>query len=533
MNRATRTSLAGILAGGAALATTELVALAEPTRPSLLVAVETWFIDTFGGSLKDLAVELFGTADKAALAVGAVLVALALAPLAGRAEAAGRWRGVAVLGAFAALGVLATARDPQGSLPVGLAAAGAGVVVGGVVLLLLLDRFGIRVAPGADRLFADRRGATPEPGQEPGHPPSPLAGVAATRRDVVVWGLGAGALVVTGAAAAKGAGDALRAGRSAIPDTLPAAARGAEVPGAQPFSTPGLSPYVTPAADFYRIDTAVRTPLVDTDEWRLRVTGLVDRPLELSYQDLLARDLVEEVVTLSCVSNEVGGSLVGNAVWRGVPLRELLDEAGVRAGATQLVGESVDGFTAGFPTSVLDDPDRPALVALGMNGAPLPRAHGFPARLVISGLYGYVSATKWLAEVRLTTLEEDGYWIDRGWAKEAPVKTQSRIDVPLRGDRLVAGTIPVAGVAWAPNRGVAKVEVRIDRQEWQEAELGRVSSDDTWVQWHLAWEATPGDHVIEVRATDGAGRTQGAARVDPIPDGAEGWHTRDVSVAAR
>ncbi len=525
MNRRARTSLAGVLAGGAALVTTELVALVAPTRPSPLIAVETWFVDAFAASLKDLAVDLFGTADKTALAVGAVLVCLALAPLTARAEVRRRWGGVAVLAAFALLGTLATARDPQGSLPVGIAATASGAVVGGVALLLLLDRFGLRAAPWGGR----RRRAAGERDDAGG-----LGLVTATRRDVVLWGLSTGAVVAGGAAVTRGIGDGLRASRSAIPTSLPRAGSPASVPTSQPFSTPGLSPYVTPTADFYQIDTALRTPIVDTDSWTLKVTGRVDRPLELTYDQLRARDLVEEVVTLACVSNAVGGSYVGNAVWRGIPLRELLEEAGVQAEASQIVGESVDGFTAGFPTAVLDDPDRPALVALGMNGAPLPRAHGFPVRLVVSGIYGYVSATKWLSEIRLTTLdEEDGYWIDRGWAKEAPIKTQSRIDVPRSDDRLVAGNVAIAGVAWAQNRGISRVEVRVDREEWHEATLGRVASDDTWVQWHLAWDLPAGDHVIEVRATDGDGETQGAERVPSIPDGAEGWHSREVRVAAR
>jgi DMSO/TMAO reductase YedYZ molybdopterin-dependent catalytic subunit len=356
--------------------------------------------------------------------------------------------------------------------------------------------------------------------------------VTGTRREVVLWGLGTGAAVVTAGAVAKGLGDSVRRSRAVIPEAIPAPVAPASVPAAPPFATPGLSPYITPSADFYLIDTSPDPPYVVTDDWTVRITGMVDREIELSYAHLLARDLVEEVVTLSCVSNEVGGDLVGNARWTGVPLRDLLAEAGVHADATQLVGEAVDGFTAGFPTAALDDPGRTALVAVGMNGRPLPRAHGFPARLVVAGLYGYVSATKWLSEIRLTTLDdEDGYWIDRGWAKEAPVKTQSRIDVPRNRATVTAGLVPLAGVAWAPNRGISRVEVRIDGGRWVEADLGRVASDDTWVQWHVGWEAEPGDHEIEVRATDGDGETQGEERVAPIPDGAEGWHSRTVRVA--
>ncbi len=531
MTRRLRIALAGVLAVAAALVATEVVAVLSPTRPSLLDAVQRSFVDTFGGALKDLAVSVFGESHKTALTVGTFLVCLALAPLTARLEVRRRGAGAALLAAFALLGVACGLAHPQSSTPLVLLAGLVGATTGTLVLWVLLDRFGIRVMPGAARIFADRRGpaSAPEPSEHDGHG---LAEVAGTRREVVLWALGTGAGVAIVGALAKGAGDAGRTSRSPIPASLPAPATRASTPARQPFDVPGLSPYLTPTRDFYKIDTTIESPYVVTDEWTLRVVGMVDREIELSYADLLARDLVEEVVTLACVSNQVGGDLVGNATWAGVPLRDLLAEAGVRSGASQVVGESVDGFTAGFPTSALDDPDRPALVAVGMNGQPLPRAHGFPARLVVAGLYGYVSATKWLSEIRLTTWEdEDGYWIDRGWAKEAPVKTQSRIDVPRRGQALVAGRIAVAGVAWAPNRGISRVEVGVDGA-WHEAELGRVSSDDTWVQWHWPWDAGPGDHELVVRATDGTGATQGQQPVAPAPDGAEGWHSRTVRVAA-
>ncbi len=521
-----------MLTVAAALVATEVVNLLAPTRPSLLLAVQAWFIDTFGGALKDMAVALFGTRDKLALEVGAYLVAMAFGPVTARLEVRRRYAGCAVIAGFGLAGVLAGLGDPQHSTPVTLLAGVVGVGAGIVTLWVLLDRFGLRVMPGAATFFRDRRpvGPTPATGPERG----PLAEVAGSRREVLTWSLGAGAAITIGAALAKGLGDTVRRSRAAIPDAIPSPATPAAVPTAQPFAVEGLTPYIVRNGDFYRIDVSPSPPYVVTDEWALRVAGMVDRELTLTYADLLARDLVEEVVTLSCVSNEVGGNLVGNARWTGVPLRDLLEEAGVQVGATQLVGEAVDGFTAGFPLSVLDDPDRPALVAVGMNGQPLPRVHGFPARLVVSGLYGYVSATKWLSEVRLTTMEdEDGYWISRGWAKEAPVKTQSRIDVPRNRANLVEGRTAVAGVAWAPNRGIEKVEVRVDQGPWQVAELGRVTSDDTWVQWYLPWDATAGDHEITVRATDGDGDTQGEEPVSPVPDGAEGWPTRRVTVAAR
>ena len=295
--------------------------------------------------------------------------------------------------------------------------------------------------------------------------------------------------------------------------------------------TPGISSLITPNDDFYLIDTALLRPQVDPGNWSLRITGMVDRELTFSYDDLLARATTVAPVTLSCVSNEVGGKLVGNAVWQGVPLVDLLDEAGVQPGATQVASRSVDGWTCGFPTEAAYD-GRTALVAVGMNGEPLPLDHGFPARLVVSGLYGYVSATKWLSEIELTTLESfDGYWIPRGWAKLGPVKTQSRIDTPRRGAEVAAGQVAVAGVAWAPHTGIAKVEVQVDDGAWREATLADALGPDAWRQWVLPWEATPGRHTLRVRATDASGATQTDVPAAPAPDGATGWHQVAVTVA--
>jgi hypothetical protein len=285
---------------------------------------------------------------------------------------------------------------------------------------------------------------------------------------------------------------------------------------------------VTPNRDFYRIDTALITPRVSAADWTLKVFGLVDDEAVFTLDDLLALDSVKAPVTLQCVSNEVGGGLIGNAVWQGVPLVDLLDRVGIQAGAEQVVGRSVDGFTAGFPLdNALDG--RTAIVAYAMNGEPLPVEHGFPARLVVAGLYGYVSATKWLSEIELTTWDGfDGYWVPRGWSKTGPVKTQSRIDRPS-GD-VQPGTVMIAGVAWATGRGIRRVEVQVDDGPWQPAELGAVASDETWTTWRLAWAASQGQHVLRVRATDGTGETQTADERPPAPDGATGWHTRTVTV---
>ncbi|MEL6981536.1 MAG: molybdopterin-dependent oxidoreductase, partial [Actinomycetota bacterium] len=295
-------------------------------------------------------------------------------------------------------------------------------------------------------------------------------------------------------------------------------------------STEGITPLVVPSDDFYLIDTALTKPQVDPNNWSLTIKGMVDQEVSYTYDELLDRAETIAPVTLSCVSNEVGGDLVGNAIWRGIPLTELLDEAGVQPGATQIASRSVDGWTCGFPTEAAYD-GRTALLAVGMNGEPLPIRHGFPARLVVSGLYGYVSATKWIEEIELTTLEDfDGFWIPRGWSKLGPVKTQSRIDTPSRGAEVAAGsTVPIAGVAWAPDTGITKVEVRVDEGEWFEADLGESLGPDAWIQWLAPWTATEGRHVIQVRATDESGETQTSTPAPPAPDGAQGWHQIEIN----
>ncbi|MDP9416660.1 MAG: molybdopterin-dependent oxidoreductase, partial [Actinomycetota bacterium] len=339
--------------------------------------------------------------------------------------------------------------------------------------------------------------------------------------------------VVAGATAAGGRllSDNDRIDRIRQGIRLPRPARPAPPPppGAD-LPVAGLTPLYVPNEEFYRIDTALLVPRVNPEDWTLEVTGRVDRPFRLTYAELLALPQLEADVTLSCVSNEVGGELVGNARWQGVPLHVLLTRAGVQPDATQLVGRSVDGFTAGFPTLTALQ-EKQAMVALAMNGEPLPARHGFPARLVVPGLYGYVSATKWLAEIELTRWEDfDGYWIPRGWAKKGPVKTQSRIDVPASSARIPPGVRAVAGVAWAPTRGIDRVEVRVDDGPWREARLAAPLNVDCWQQWVYEWDATPGAHVLAVRATDGTGEVQTGARSSVAPDGATGYHSIRVVV---
>jgi DMSO/TMAO reductase YedYZ molybdopterin-dependent catalytic subunit len=330
-------------------------------------------------------------------------------------------------------------------------------------------------------------------------------------------------------------GRALLDRQRAIPDqadsTIPPASVTVPALGADQDLQPtvaGLTPIVMPNERFYRIDTTLLTPIVDTADWSLRIHGLVDRETTLTWEELVGLPMFEQYVTIACVSNEVGGKLVGNAKWTGVRLREVLAMAGVQASATQLVGRSVDGWTAGMPTAWAMDRQREPMIAVRMNDQPLPAAHGFPARLIVPGLYGYVSATKWLAELELTTLEAfDGYWVPLGWAKEAPILTQSRIDTPVGS--AVAGQVAIAGIAWAPDRGVRRVEVSVDGT-WHDARLSRPISDATWVQWVLDWAATPGDHTIQVRATDGNGQVQTEQPSPPAPDGARGWDTRVIHV---
>jgi DMSO/TMAO reductase YedYZ molybdopterin-dependent catalytic subunit len=282
--------------------------------------------------------------------------------------------------------------------------------------------------------------------------------------------------------------------------------------------------------DFYRIDTALQVPVINSDDWTLKITGMVENEVEITFAELLAKPLVEHMATLACVSNKVGGDLIGNALWLGYPIRDLLAEAKPRTGADMVLSTSEDGFTAGTPLDALTDPKRQALLAVGMNGEPLPMDHGFPVRMVVPGLYGYVSATKWVTELKVTTFEADyGYWTPLGWSALGPIKLSSRIDTP-RQRTLEAGTVAVAGVAWAQHTGISKVEVSVDGGEWEKATLAETTGADTWRQWHLSWAATPGDHTLTVRATDADNTLQAQQTAPPAPDGATGWHTVDVTV---
>jgi DMSO/TMAO reductase YedYZ molybdopterin-dependent catalytic subunit len=497
-----RHAVSGVVAALAALGAAELVAGLLTEVPSLLDAVGTFVIDMVPPGVKDAAIAVFGTNDKTALRVGTLLVIAGIGAVVGLLAA--RWMGWGVIAfaVFAVTGALAAMRIPDASSPGVLITAAVAAVVGIVVLTRLL-RLSVS---GAD---ADRG-----------------------RRAFIV---AAGSVVAMAALAAAGGrflADRARrmlAGRDDV--VLPAAAETVAPPPARAsFQVRGLSPLITPNADFYRIDTALTVPRVDLTTWRLGFTGMVDHPFEVDFADLINMPMVERHITIACVSNEVGGDLIGTAKWLGVPLPALLERAGQQPGATQIVGRSADGFTVGFPTEAALD-GRDALVAVGMNGEPLPIEHGFPARLIVAGLYGYVSATKWLTEVELTSWDAfDAYWVPRGWSKEAPIKTQSRVDVPADGTTISAGQRTIAGVAWAPTRGISAVEVRVDGGQWQPAELASELADTTWRQWRIPWEAASGAHSIMVRATDGTGEVQTDEVAPPAPDGATGYHSIVVNV---
>ncbi|MEX2620232.1 MAG: molybdopterin-dependent oxidoreductase [Egibacteraceae bacterium] len=500
-----------------ALGLTELWAGLVAGAPSLVVAVGGVVIDEVPAGVKDVAIALFGVRDKIALVVGTLVLAGVFGAVLGLLAARGLWKGAAGFAGFAVLGTLAATRDPQASAV--LAAIGAAVAA--AVALALLHRMLARApGAGAHEPDPDHEPATAEPMQPRGD-----------RRVFLQLAGGATAFAVlsSGAGRLLTSRNAATVARARVDLPPPAVALGTP-PAGTALEVDGLSPLFTPNDSFYRIDTALTIPRVDPATWRLQVTGMVDRPLTLSFDDLLAMPHEEVDVTLLCVSNEVGGHLAGNARWSGVRLTDLLDRAGVQVGATQIVGRSADGWTSGFPTEAAFD-GRDALVAVGMNGEPLPLRHGFPARLVVAGLYGYVSATKWLTAIELTTLNGfDAYWVPRGWSKEGPVKTQSRIDVPAHRDSVAAGRVAVAGVAWAGIRGVSRVEVAVDDGDWQPARLAEELGSATWRQWLWEWDARPGRHTLTVRATDGEGTVQTSAPSRPAPDGATGHHRVTVEV---
>jgi DMSO/TMAO reductase YedYZ molybdopterin-dependent catalytic subunit len=559
--------LTGLITACVALGVGQLVAGFTSPQASPVVAVGSTAIDLTPPPLKNFAISEFGANDKTALVAGILVLLAVFAAAIGVAAMRRLSYGLVGLAAFTGVGLAAALSRPT---------AGAGyalpVLVGGaaaVVAMVLLVRAAHAGAvaagspgrpavepapragpddsapagpgdsapapePGASWVPAqdagDANGRLARAGARPGGPPATATD--SDRRQFLA--ISSVALAVAGVSALAGRSLAERTSVSQARATLrlprPAAVA-APLPAGASLHVPGISPFVTPNGSFYRVDTAIILPQVAPESWQLRIHGMVAKEITLSFHDLLRLPLVEDWITLCCVSNPVGGPYIGNAKWLGAKIAPLLRAAGIRAGAEQLICTSADGFTSGTPVQTVMD-GRDALLAVAMNDQPLPVAHGFPARLVVPGLYGYVSACKWITDIKVTTFAgEYAYWAQRGWSQQAPIKTESRIDVPsLANTNLRAGTRQIAGVAWAQHKGIDAVEVRVDGGPWQQARLGAVPGIDTWRQWVLDWDATTGNHTIEARATDATGYTQTAAQAPPEPNGATGYPAITVTV---
>jgi DMSO/TMAO reductase YedYZ molybdopterin-dependent catalytic subunit len=547
----------GLITAAVALGVGQLVAGITGPQGSPVVAVGGAAIDLTPPPLKNFAISAFGSNDKAVLVTG-ILVLLAVFAAAIGVAAFHRFSyGVAGLAVFTGIGLGAALTRPTAQpadvLPA-LAGAAAGLVtLNWLVRAATADAAARRprgepaASPGEQpaalpdngRPAGPAPGASWVPGQPAGahrKPPASARGDAADRPPS-----GRRQFLVAGSVAVVAAGATGLVGRALAERTSVSQARAAVrlpppvqsapgLPAGTDLRIPGLSPFVTPSGSFYRVDTALILPQVAPSSWQLRIHGMVAHEITISFHDLLKLPLLEDWITLCCVSNPVGGPYIGNAMWLGASLARLLRAAGIRAGAEQLLCTSVDGFTSGTPVQTVMD-GRDALLAVAMNGAPLPVAHGFPARLVVPGLYGYVSACKWITDIKVTTFAgEVAYWAQRGWSQRAPIKTESRIDVPNGSATVRAGRTPVAGVAWAQHKGVDAVEVRVNGGNWNRARLAAVPGIDTWRQWVWEWDATPGNHVIQARATDATGYTQTAALAPPEPNGATGYPTVNVTV---
>jgi DMSO/TMAO reductase YedYZ molybdopterin-dependent catalytic subunit len=580
-------AVAGLLAGLVAVGVGQFAASLGALGSAPVYAVGEAAIGLTPPAVKDFAISTFGTNDKTALLAGIYIVLGLYAIVVGFLATRRRWYGFAGLAAFAVVGLVAAATRPGANagwlVPTIAAAAASATVL--FILLRMIPAAGrepssARSGPtvgssrdghgdggtsaAAERGPADGRpdasppprganaGAKPPAGASsagsqaaasgddavggqwvPASPPPPAsAPPGGSRRQFLATGTTAAGIAAVGLVGGRLLGErgAVTQARSALRLPRPSAVIGDRLPLGTDFRIPGLSPFITPNATFYRVDTALILPQVPPSGWRLRIHGMVEREIDLSFDELMRRPLIETYVTLTCVSDPVAGPYIGNARWLGASLASLLREARPRAGADQILSMSADGYTSGTPVQTVLD-GRDALLAIAMNGVPLPVEHGFPVRMVVPGLYGYVSATKWVTDLKLTTFaSETAYWAQRGWSQQAPIKTESRIDVPLTGTTRRAGRTPVAGVAWAQHKGIDAVHVRVDRGRWHQATLAAVPGIDTWRQWVWYWDATPGLHVIEARATDGTGYAQTALQAPPPPDGATGYPMVQVHI---
>lgn len=539
----------GLLSTFAGLAAAELIVGLVRGAASPVLPVGQEVIDVVPPAVKEWAIDWFGTADKAVLILGTLLSLAVIGSIVGNLALRGsRSAAYAVTAVVGVIGVWAVTMRPAPTFGKVLPPI-VGTLASIAVIWWLSPRpeeppttvaeVGDEVGAGADHGAGDETsGSSAEVPLSPARPVGRrtfLRGAGTVGVvSIVVGGLGRVLKRRFEVGDERAALELPEVSDTVEPPTsTPDAAASGDAP--RDFGIDGVEAWQVPTEDFYRIDTALAVPQVPKDSWRLRIHGMVDRELELTFADLLEREQVERFITLSCVSNDVGGGLVGNAKWQGVLLAPLLEEAGLDPAATQVVSRSIDGWNCGSPTSAIMD-GRDAMLAIAMNGEPLPAEHGYPVRLVVPGLYGYVSATKWVTEIELTRWEDfDGYWVPRGWSKEGPIKTMARIDRPKSGrdyDPSADGVVDIAGLAWAVHRGISRVEVSIDEGEWRECELAGVPSDDTWRQWRYRWtEPTPGEHTVTARAYDGSGEVQPAEPRPPAPDGAQGYHRVRFDVA--
>jgi DMSO/TMAO reductase YedYZ molybdopterin-dependent catalytic subunit len=540
-------AVAGVLAAAVAMGSAQFASGLGVPQSSPVLAVGQAAIDMAPPQVKDFAISTFGTNDKRAL-LGGIMVILALyAALVGMVAVRRLAFGLCGLAVFAAIGLWAALTRPDAT---------AGYVVptlvgaaAGAVALIWLARAAVRLGSPVVRTQPGPAvsAAALAPPDLP-LPPDPLPVVRAgpaysvpddpddqsrwpARRWFVIWSGAAAGLAALGTAAGGNLINEhnVAAARAAIRFPRPAVPAPALPPGSN-LNIPGLTSFVTPDDSFYRVDTALLAPQVHPATWQLRIHGMVQREVTINFADLLRRPLIEAWVTLTCVSDTVGGSYVGNAKWLGASLADLIRQARPLAGADQLLSTSVDGYTSGTPLAVVLD-GRDALLAVAMNDQALPIVHGFPARMVVPGLYGYVSATKWVTDIEVTTFAKAyGFWAQHGWSQRGPIKTESRIDVPVASASLAPGRTQVAGVAWAQNKGIAAVEVRTNGGPWHEARLAAVPGIDTWRQWVWDWPASPGNYLLEARATDESGYTQTAVQAQPAPNGASGYPSAQVAV---
>ncbi|MFM9032925.1 MAG: molybdopterin-dependent oxidoreductase [Mycobacterium sp.] len=502
---------AGLAAAAVSLGVTQLAATLFSPAADARTAVGAAVINLTPGPAKEWAIQTFGTSDKTFLTVMVVVVVAALCAVAAIWERSRIPLGSIVIAAAAVAGCLAVLAQ-KGAGPVDLIPTVIGAVCGIAVMRQLT-----RPSPGDASAGAEA--GIPAGDADPNR-----------RRSLLTLGLlGAGALSGVAGTVLTRKRRSVAGDRDAFALPTPSSPAPPIPAGVQPDAE-GLPSFITGNADFYRIDTSLSVPQISRADWTLRVHGMVDRELTYTFADLEQFESVERAVTLTCVSNPVGGPLISNAMWTGYRLRDILARSGIHPDADMVLSTSYDGFNLGTPVEALTD-DRDALLAIGMNGVPLPVEHGYPARLVVPGLYGFVSATKWVVDLELTRFDRaEGYWTKLGWSAKAPIKTQSRIDVPRTGSRVAAGPVTVGGVAWAQHRGVKAVEVRIDDGPWQPAKLGAGYSNDTWRLWTFQWQATAGSHTVTARATDNTGAAQTDRQAPPAPDGATGWPSISVEV---